>query len=342
MDPPQGGPNWLLKGVHFTSSSEGWAVGHDLANQKGVLLHYSGGVWASVTPPSVTPNWNLEKVHFASAGEGWAVGFALEGGNERGSLLHYSGGTWTSVIPPSVSTKWYLSNIHFTSAAEGWAVGIDASSNHKGVILHYSRGGWDAFNLPFGNSDWWFNGVHFTSAGEGWAVGNDNASDRGLLFRHFAPPAVWKGDVSFSIKVTSPSEDGSGYIKFHSSTLTFAGTVELSIGDQGFVRNGEGCYVKLSGNDGSRICINQMASLSTDVPKNRTDLFLLIGTGEMTLHIQGAPMTGLINLDSNGTFRKGSQGETVSITYSGKIGGGSDGSFISVGTFKSTLTMPGL
>jgi len=136
VTPPPVSSNWEISAVHFTSATEGWAVGesYEGANTTGVLLHYSGGTWTSVTPPSVSWGWALYAVHFTSATEGWAVGEDSENG--PGVLLHYSEGEWTLATPPSVSPSWYLDGVHFTSAAEGWAVGGDWSTGM--VLLHYS------------------------------------------------------------------------------------------------------------------------------------------------------------------------------------------------------------
>ena len=117
----------------FTLSGEGWAVGGDNANRKGILLHYSGGIWSSVPPPPVSPDWKLNSVHFTSPGEGWAVGSGGKSG--RGVLLHYSDSKWSLVMPPPVSSYWGLTNVHFTSPGEGWAVGFDGVHN-IGVLIH--------------------------------------------------------------------------------------------------------------------------------------------------------------------------------------------------------------
>ena len=115
VNPSYLSPNWHLFGVHFTSPTEGWAVGLDNTNQQtGILLHYSWGTWSLVTLPYVSPGWDLRRVHFASASNGWAVGYDWAKGG--GVLLHYSKGKWTSVTPPPVSTDWDLEAIHFTSA----------------------------------------------------------------------------------------------------------------------------------------------------------------------------------------------------------------------------------
>jgi len=207
---PSVSPNWYLYGVHFTSPTEGWAVGYDGTNHSGVLLHYSGGTWTPVTPPSVSSQWDLSGVHFTSASNGWAVG--MDYINGRGVLLHYSGKTWTSVIPPSVSPNWHLYGVHFTSAGNGWAVGSD-SANARAVLLHYSKNTWIPVTPPSVSSYWYLQGVHFTSATEGWAVGQDNTNSRGVLLHYsgdtwtsVTPPSVGPNWYLRGVHFTSPTE----------------------------------------------------------------------------------------------------------------------------------------
>ncbi len=163
--------DWAFGGVHFTSATEGWAVGSDYQNGKVILLHYSGGKWTSVTPPPVSSNWELLGVHFTSPGNGWAVGGDYA--NHIGVLLHYSRGKWTSVTPPPVSSNWYLTGVHFTLPTEGWAVGHD-NTNGNGVLLHFSKKKWTSVTPPPVSLTWHLEGVHLTSATEGWAVGVSN------------------------------------------------------------------------------------------------------------------------------------------------------------------------
>jgi len=179
VTPPTVSSDWTLYGVHFTSSSEGWAVGSDFSNDRGVLLHYSGASWTSVTPPSVSSNWELFSVHFTSSTEGWAVG--RDNSNRKGVLLHYSSGTWSSVTPPYSNLVWQLNGVYFTSANNGWAVGEDNSVgvSNTGVLLHYVSGTWLKVNPPFVSSSWTLNNVHFTSPTEGWAVGDNKMSLQG-------------------------------------------------------------------------------------------------------------------------------------------------------------------
>jgi hypothetical protein len=112
-------------------------VGNDEANNRGVLLHYTGGSWSSVSPPSVSANWELFSVHFTSVNEGWAVG--LDESNMMGVLLHYISGNWQNVSPPAISgdPDWDLHSVHFTSSGEGWAVGIIGEGD-SGLSLHYT------------------------------------------------------------------------------------------------------------------------------------------------------------------------------------------------------------
>ena len=218
VNPPSVSSAWDLYGVHFTSANEGWAVGYDWENQRGVLLHYEGGTWTSVTPPSVSPDWFLTGVHFTSANQGWAVGGATYGTNYIGVLLHYSGGTWTSVTPPSVTGDWDLMAVHFASANEGWAVGADYTdpNYNKGVLLHYSGGTLTSVTPPSASWDWRLEAVHFTSATEGWAVGwgYNGVNTIGGVLLHYSggtwtsvtPPSVSTGYDVYGVHFTSANE----------------------------------------------------------------------------------------------------------------------------------------
>ena len=202
---------WGLNGVHFSSSTDGWAVGSDWINSKGILLHYSSGIWTSVSPPTVSLNWGVNGVYFNSSSDGWAVG--SDQANSSGILLHYSSGIWTSVSPPTVTSSWWgLNGVYFTSPSDGWAVG----SGSSGVLLHYSNSTWTFIPPPTVNSSsWGLNGVHFTSSSDGWAVGSDSANGTGVLLHYSSgtwifvtPPTVnsfwWELD---SVHFTS-SNDG--------------------------------------------------------------------------------------------------------------------------------------
>jgi len=184
--PPDVSPNWALYGVYFTSATEGWAVGVDYSNQRGVLLHYLNGLWTNIIPPDVSPSWGLYGVHFTSAAQGWAVGVDLT--NTRGALLQLTKDkktkepTWSVVTPPPVDSDWELSNVHSLSSTDGWAVGVD-SINRSGISLHWDGSTWTSITPPEVSSDWELTGVQFTSLNNGWAVGIDYANGTGVLLQ---------------------------------------------------------------------------------------------------------------------------------------------------------------
>ena len=178
VPPPDVSSDWGLSAVNFISSDQGWAVGQDLQNQRGVLLYFSDDTWTSVIPPGVSSNWGLSSIHLISSGQGWAVGQDLE--NKKGVLLHFSGGSRTSVSPPDVSSDWGLSAVHFISSDQGWAVGQDLQ-NKRGVLLYFSGGSWTSVTPPDVSSDWGLSAVDFISSDQGWAVGQDFQNKRGVL-----------------------------------------------------------------------------------------------------------------------------------------------------------------
>ena len=204
--------NWKLYGIHFPSFDTGWAVGHEAANSKGVLLKYTAscqegcdGQWEPVTLPSASSNWYLVGVHFTSPEEGWAVGQDLGGSSSdypdasgtattgEGVLLHYLNGSWNLAAPPSVSSAWSIEGVHFPVPGEGWAVGSDIA-NKRGVLLHYSQGSWTSVAPPDVSPQWELYSVYLLSSNEGWAVGLDTSNKRGVLLHYLngswsAPPA---------------------------------------------------------------------------------------------------------------------------------------------------------
>jgi hypothetical protein len=180
VSPPAVSTDWELRSVHLVSTAQGWAVGEDHTNHRGVLLRFSGTSWIPLNLPAVSADWGLWGIHFTSSGDGWAVG--EDYASKKGILLHFVSGTWTSVQPPSVSLNWGLRGIHFVSSTEGWAVGKD-TTNKRGVLLHFQSGIWSSVIPPGVSSDWELSSVHFVSSSDGWAVGRDSSSQSGTLIR---------------------------------------------------------------------------------------------------------------------------------------------------------------
>ncbi len=144
--------------------------------------------------------------------------------------------------------------------------------------------------------------------------------------------------VQIPFQVTSLPEGSSGNVKFQKSSSSFTGTMEMYISDMGPQRSIEGCYAKLAGVDGSKICITQIANISSDVQKSKTDQLLLTGTGTMSIAFGDTLHSGIAYLDVKGTLKKDSSGKANAISLSGKIGGGVDEVFVLTGNVKTILT----
>jgi hypothetical protein len=180
VSPPDVSSDWWLTGVFFTSPNEGWAIGNDTSNNRGVFLHYQNGTWTSVIPPYISSYWFLGDYYsgggpyLTSQNEGWTVGADNMGDNVL--LFHYANGSWAPLMHPYLHENWYLYDVHFTSSNEGWIVGngFFDGANMRGIILHYLNGILTAIDPPAASSgDWTLYDVYFISPNEGWAVGWD-------------------------------------------------------------------------------------------------------------------------------------------------------------------------
>jgi len=134
-----------LISVKMLSHDEGWAVGNigqrigqspSILPQKGVILHYSKGVWSIIqTVPLI-----LTDLSMVSAHEGWAVGAMRQSDT---NFLHYSNGRWIAVAQPPHSPKQgsgrqNVASIAMISAREGWGISKDG-------IYHYQNGSWSTW-----------------------------------------------------------------------------------------------------------------------------------------------------------------------------------------------------
>jgi hypothetical protein len=168
------------------------------------------------------------------------------------------------------------------------------------------------------------------------AAGNHFYGVDNLIFVAQPPPTVWTGTVSFPVKTTSAETDGSGNQKFVTSNETIAGTMNLYIGESGPTRSAEGCYLKFLSNDGTAICINDIATISTESIKSKSEKALLIGSGSFTTSVEGNQVTGMAYIDAKATLKQDSSNNLISIGLSGKVGGGVDSDFVFSGTLNNT------
>jgi hypothetical protein len=212
VTPPPG--SYTLKSVFMVSSSEGWAVGEQVASPHptGIILHYTvtGGVgtWAifpSPASPSTIPS--LNSVFMLQQNEGWAVG-------DNATIIHYTVtggvGTW-NVVPvsgtPTLSTDANLTSVFMLSASSGWAVGgIQAAGSFSAgpVIIYWDGTKWEPVATPTmpggisptGLTSATLKSVYFSGPNDGWAVG--------LPGKLLATIFHWNG-VAWNQVTTSPA-----------------------------------------------------------------------------------------------------------------------------------------
>jgi hypothetical protein len=152
----------------------------------------------------------------------------------------------------------------------------------------------------------------------------------------------WSGPVSLSLKMVENYTDDPGNIKIKKyPTETYPGTIEIYLGEEGLIPNEEGCYFFfISEDEKKEICIQEIAAIYTQYIKiNATDTFYLKGIGAYSSKEEGEDVTGIIFLDlTKGSMKKDKLGNLISITLSGKIGGGTPKDSVFSGSFKATLT----
>ena len=201
--PPTTVPSPLYS-VFMVSPTEGWAVGYG-----GLIYHYFGGSWNSVTSPVTT---SLRSVFMLSSTEGWAVG-------DGGIIIHYSSGTWSGPVSPGTTTN-NLVSLFMTSSTDGWAFGVE------GTILHYSGGSWTALpsNLvptspvPLLN----FNSGYFNAANDGWVVGTNGVVLHfdGVNYGTVTSPTINNfTSISFGPPLTGPINPNDGWAVGNASAL---------------------------------------------------------------------------------------------------------------------------
>jgi len=143
-----------LHDIYFRSGTDGWAVGVDSSDLRGVMLRYEKGIWTSVIPPKVSLDWGLYGVHLVSNKHGWAVG--VDRNNGRGALLEFrkekqgnedEKASWQGVTPPFLEAEWELVDVDIISTNEAWAVGVDRQNN-AGVLLHSEKEVWNPVAPP--------------------------------------------------------------------------------------------------------------------------------------------------------------------------------------------------
>ncbi len=151
-----------------------------------------------------------------------------------------------------------------------------------------------------------------------------------------SPLTTWTGAFSYSLKTTLQQTDNSENQTFRTANQAFAGTISLYTGDDELTTNAEGCYLKFSGNDGTTICIKEIAVISTQSEKSKTEKGLLVGSGEFAATTEEGAIKGVAYVDAKVTLKQDVSNNLLSIGLSGKLAGGVDSNFVFNGTMNNT------
>ncbi|MFC1898552.1 hypothetical protein ACFLYJ_03165 [Candidatus Cloacimonadota bacterium] len=191
---PQPSDHWSLFDVHFVSPEEGWAVGADLGNNSGALLHYINGNWNVVEPPEVGYAWwQLYGVRFLNENEGWAVGGAKKDG---AVLLHYHEGEWIDKTDydlmggHTLLTAFPIEGESLWTAGfkEGLLADISMGSHARGTWeIKGWEGAWEEVKQPLLEKNVICEDYYFFDEDDGWKVGwmpaFQSAPDTGKLLK---------------------------------------------------------------------------------------------------------------------------------------------------------------
>jgi len=131
---------------------------------------------------------------------------------------------------------------------------------------------------------------------------------------------TWSGTCSFTVKTTH-EEGPPGNKKFVTKSGTESGTVEMYIGSDGPTKSSEGYYLKFIQSGETRLAIDEMVGIRTDVTKSKSDKTLGIGIGPFFDPGSTDP-NGLVYLDASGTLKKDNTGQPTSLSLTMKLAGG--------------------
>lgn len=157
-----------LSSISMLSATDGWASGSAPGNASDsagtpqfvpVLLHYSGGHWASVRAPG---QGEIDSLSMLSPRDGWAIQVTYIGGSPQpirsSSLLHYDGTAWSTADTGGISPMM----LEMLSPSEGWIVGQD------GAIAHFQNGTWTRWPTTAPGD---INSITMVSPTDGWIAG---------------------------------------------------------------------------------------------------------------------------------------------------------------------------
>ncbi len=179
-----------VRGLFFSDSSTGWAVGtieernerKEIDKVYGVIKYTADGgkTWSTQFKELMGHDrlrTGLFEVSFIDRENGWVVG-------NQGMILHTTDGGKRWEHQASGSTDYFLRNIHFLDTKFGWIIGtkaIEGAAGWTGIILYTEDGG-KKWNLQHKKDNAWLNGIFFTDNKTGWVTGRSEEGFGWLLF----------------------------------------------------------------------------------------------------------------------------------------------------------------
>ncbi len=150
-----------LYDVWGTDRSNVWAVGNG-----GIILHYDGARWMSVTSPTAE---GLGALWGSSRSDVWAVGYDLT--QKRGLIVRFDGNSWSLQSSASIFDNVIFSAIWGTGPRDIWIAGR-LEDGSAGKLLHLNAvGHWEDKTPAAGAGDS-LSGVWLSTSTSGWAVGS--------------------------------------------------------------------------------------------------------------------------------------------------------------------------
>ncbi len=179
-----------LRGLFFTSPTNGWAVGGDAGDR--VALRWDGTAWREVpipvTPGEAPPAHPDAPIAVAQLGdEAWMVG-------QVGSVFQLLEGRW--LWRGRVGSR-DLNAITLIGPGEGWAVGgTHSSQSTASQGLRLLNGRWSEYEMPTVNGRQInFTDLAFINRDEGWAVGEyyePTSNDFLGVIAHYTTAGGWQ------------------------------------------------------------------------------------------------------------------------------------------------------
>ncbi|MCU0373616.1 MAG: T9SS type A sorting domain-containing protein [Ignavibacteria bacterium] len=152
--------SFIMKGIIFTDSLNGYVYGFDTTAKKGSLLKTanSGANW--IYTVSDYP-YSFNSVYFINSQTGY---IACDSGRILKTTSAFS--NFEVLTPRSLKN---LSSIQFINSQTGWAVGVDYSLQVLGLVMKTTNGGNNWSSYMTGGS--WLYDVDFVNQQTGWACG---------------------------------------------------------------------------------------------------------------------------------------------------------------------------